>query len=164
MGSSLQIGVRVSSEADVRLCWKTAFRSGGAGVATNSAPLKVLVVDDEPEVEAMFRQRLRRDLRSGRYDMVFALSGVHALEVLDEHPDVKVVVTDLNMPRMDGMALLSALQERWPSVQPVVLSAYGDAQRVEDAKARGARAFMVKPVDFDAVRELLETCYVESTG
>ena len=83
-------------------------------MSSGVASLKVMVVDDEPEVEAMFRQRLRRDLRSGRYDMVFASSGVHALEVMDENPDVAVVLTDLNMPQMDGMALLSAFRERWP--------------------------------------------------
>lgn len=127
-------------------------------------PLKVMVVDDEPEVEFMYRQRLRRDLRSGRYEMVFADSGLRALELLDDHPDVAVVLTDLNMPRMDGMALLSALRERWPGVQPVVVSAYGDAARIADAGARGARAFMVKPVDFVQVRELLEACFAEREG
>ena len=133
-------------------------------MVSDATPLKVLVVDDEPDVEVMFRQRLRRDLRSGRYDMLFASSGVHALEVMDEHPDVAVVVTDLNMPEMDGMTLLSALRERWPEVQSVVLSAYGDPQRIADATSRGARAFIVKPVDFQAVRELLETCYEEQPG
>ena len=133
-------------------------------MVSDAVPMKVLVVDDEPEVEVMFRQRLRRDLRSGRYDMVFASSGVHALEVMDEHPDVAVVVTDLNMPQMDGMALISVLRERWPEVHPVVLSAYGDPERVADATSRGARAFMVKPVDFGAVRELLEACYAEQPG
>ena len=133
-------------------------------MVSGAGSLKVLVVDDEPDVEVMFRQRLRRDLRSGRYDMLFALSGVHALEVMDEHPDVAVVVTDLNMPEMDGMTLLSALRERWPEVRSVVLSAYGDAERIADATRRGARAFMVKPVDFQEVRELLETCYMEQPG
>ena len=130
-------------------------------MVSDGVPLKVLVVDDEPEVEAMFRQRLRRDLRSGRYEMLFASSGVHALEVMNEHPNVAVVLTDLNMPRMDGMSLLSELRDRWPDVQPVVLSAYGDPKRVEEATGRGARAFMIKPVDFDVVRDLLETCYSE---
>ena len=133
-------------------------------MSSGMASLKVMVVDDEPEVEAMFRQRLRRDLRAGRYEMVFASSGVHALEVLDENPDVAVVLTDLNMPEMDGMALLSALRERWPGVSSVVLSAYGDEKRVEDATGRGARAFMVKPVDFEAVREFLEAAYAEQPG
>ena len=130
-------------------------------MVSDGVPLKVLVVDDEPEVEVMFRQRLRRDLRAGRYEMVFASSGVHALEVMDQHPDVAVVLTDLNMPRMDGMALLSVLRDRWPDVRSAVLSAYGDPKRVEEATGRGARAFMIKPVDFDAVRDMLETCYSE---
>ena len=133
-------------------------------MSSGVASLKVMVVDDEPEVEAMFRQRLRRDLRSGRYEMVFASSGVHALEVMDENPDVAVVLTDLNMPQMDGMALLSALRERWPGVCTAVLSAYGDSKRIEDATGRGAQAFMLKPVDFDAVREFLEATYTEQPG
>ena len=133
-------------------------------MSSGVASLKVMVVDDEPEVEAMFRQRLRRDLRSGRYEMVFASSGVHALEVMDENPDVVVVLTDLKMPHMDGMALLSALRERWPGVCSAVLSAYGDSKRIEDATGRGARAFMLKPVDFEAVRELLEAAYTEQPG
>ena len=112
----------------------------------------------------MFRQRLRRDIRSGRYEMVFAHSGSHALEVMDEHPDVSVVLTDLNMPQMDGMALLSALNERWPGVASMVVSAYGAEQRKEDAAGRGARAFMIKPVDFDTVREFLEAVYAEKPG
>ena len=133
-------------------------------MTARSAPLKLLVVDDEPEVEFMFRQRLRRDIRSGRYEMVFAHSGSHALEVMDEHPDVSVVLTDLNMPQMDGMALLSALNERWPGVASMVVSAYGDTARQEDAAGRGARAFMIKPVDFETVREFLETIYAEKPG
>ena len=133
-------------------------------MSSGVASLKVMVVDDEPEVEIIFRQRLRRDLRSGRYEIVFASSGVHALEVMDENPDVAVVLIDLNMPQMDGMALLSALRARWPGVCSAVLSAYGDSKRVEDATGRGARAFMVKPVDFEAVREFLEATYTEQSG
>ena len=72
---------------------------------------KVLVVDDEPEVEVMFRQRMRREIRAGQYEFVFALSGVHALEVLERHPDAGMVITDLNMPEMDGLKLLERLAD-----------------------------------------------------
>ena len=65
---------------------------------------KVLVVNDEPEVEVMFRQRMRREIRAGRYEFLFAQSGRHALEVLEENPDIRLVLTDLNMPQMDGLA------------------------------------------------------------
>ncbi len=117
-----------------------------------SDTFKVLVVDDEPDVEAMFRQRMRRDIRSGRYEFVFARSGVHALEVLVEHPDVGLVITDLNMPEMDGLTLLDRLAEAWPGVPSLVVSAYGDSGRMTAARERGSSGFVVKPVDFNALR------------
>ena len=83
--------------------------------------LKVLVVDDESDVEALFRQRMRQDIRSGRYQFVFAPSGVHSLEVLAVHPDVSLVITDLNMPEMDGLTLLDRLTEVWPGVPSLVV-------------------------------------------
>ena len=117
---------------------------------------KVLVVDDEPEVEPMFRQRMRRELRSGRYEFLFARSGLDALQALDEHPDVRLVITDLNMPGMGGLALLERLSETKPDLRAMVVSAYGDARNVELAMNRGALAFVVKPVDFDEFRDTLE--------
>ena len=82
---------------------------------------KVLVVDDEPEVEPMFRQRMRREIRSGRYEFLFARSGLDALQVLDEHPDVRLVITDLNMPGMGGLALLERLSETKPDLRAMVV-------------------------------------------
>ena len=117
--------------------------------------LKVLVVDDEPDVEVMFRQRMRRDIRSGRYQFVFARSGVHALEVLAVHPDVCLVITDLNMPEMDGLTLLDCLTEAWPGVSKLVVSAYGDSGRMSAARERGSSGFVVKPVDFDLLRSAM---------
>ncbi len=117
--------------------------------------LKILVVDDEPDVEAMFRQRMRRDIRSGRYQFVFARSGVHAMEVLAEHPDVRLVITDLNMPEMDGLTLLDCLSEAWPGVPSLVVSAYGDLGRMSAAHERGSSGFVVKPVDFDLLRSAM---------
>ncbi len=117
--------------------------------------LKVLVVDDEPDVEVMFRQRMRRDIRSGRYEFVFARSGIHALEVLADHPDVCLVITDLNMPEMDGLTLLDCLTEAWPNVPSLVVSAYGDSGRMSAARERGSSGFVVKPVDFDLLRSAM---------
>jgi len=117
--------------------------------------LKILVVDDEPDVEAMFRQRMRRDIRSGRYQFVFARSGVHALEVLLKHPDVSLVITDLNMPEMDGLTLLDCLSEAWQGVPSLVVSAYGDSGRMSAARERGSSGFVVKPVDFDLLRSAM---------
>ena len=113
---------------------------------------KILVVDDEPEVEPMFRQRMRREIRAGRYEFLFARSGVEALQVLEANPDVRLVVTDINMPQMNGLVLLERLGEMWPGLPAVVVSAYGDEGNVASAMDRGAHGFVVKPVDFDGLR------------
>ena len=122
-------------------------------MSESSGASKVLVVDDEPEVEPMFRQRMRREVRAGVYEFLFARSGRHALEVLDENPDVQLVITDLNMPEMNGWQLLDALGEQWPGLPSMVVSAYGDAENVRRAEERGAAGFVVKPVDFTDLRE-----------
>ena len=114
---------------------------------------KVLVVDDEPDVEPMFRQQMRREVRAGLYEFLFAQSGRHALEVLAEHPDVRLVITDLNMPEMNGWELLDALGEEWPEMPSVVVSAYGDEANMRRAEESGARGFVVKPVNFTEMRE-----------
>ena len=120
--------------------------SEGAGA------LKVLVVDDEPEVEPMFRQRMRREVRAGVYEFLFASSGRHALEVLEANPDIKLVITDLSMPEMNGWQLLDAMGELWPDVPSMVVSAFGDPESVKRAEESGAQGFVVKPVDFTELR------------
>ncbi len=116
---------------------------------------KVLVVDDEPDVQVMFEQRMRREVRAGTYELFFAQSGHEALEVLHENPGIRLILTDLNMPGMDGMELLGVLGESWPEVQSIVVSAYGDSQRMDEARERGAQAFVVKPVNFSELKEML---------
>lgn len=103
---------------------------------------EVLVVDDEPDVEVMFRQRMRWDIRSGRSEFVFARSGVHALEVLAEHPGVGLIITDLNMPEVDGLTLLDCLAEAKPGVPSLVVSAFGDPGRMTAARERGSSGFV----------------------
>ena len=97
----------------------------------DSTARKALVVDDEPEVEPMFRQRMRRELRAGVYEFLFARSGRRALEVLEENPDIRLVITDLNMPEMNGFQLLDALVHQWPDLHSIVVSAYGDRDNVQ---------------------------------
>lgn len=118
-------------------------------------PRKVLVVDDEPDVQVMFQQRMRREVRAGIYELFFAQSGLEALEALRENPGIRLILTDLNMPGMDGMELLGALGESWPEVQSIVVSAYGDAQRMNEARDLGAQGFVVKPVNFSDLKEML---------
>ena len=108
----------------------------------------ILVVDDEPDVEALLRQRFRRQLRDGSLGFMFALDGVEALEALSQRPEVDLVLSDLNMPRMDGLTLLARLQEAAEPPPTVVVSAYGDMSNIRTAMNRGAFDFLTKPIDF----------------
>ena len=89
-------------------------------------PHKILVVDDEPDVEPLIRQRMRRDVRSGRYEFVFAHNGVEALAMLQEQSDIEMVLSDINMPKMDGLTLLAQIPKVDPNLRCVIVSAYGD--------------------------------------
>ena len=109
---------------------------------------KILVVDDEPDLEALVVQKFRRRIRDGAVDFLFAHDGVEALAVLAEHRDVDMVVSDINMPRMDGLALLQKLQEAEDRPSTVIVSAYGDMQNIRVAMNRGAFDFLTKPIDF----------------
>ena len=122
------------------------------GVSGLDRPFKLLVVDDEEEVAPMFRQRMRRDVRGGVYELLFAQSGVEALEVLGNEPDVDLVITDINMPEMDGLVLLERLRASGLDLRAVVLSAYGDMTNIRAAMNLGAFDFVLKPVDFDDLR------------
>ena len=119
-------------------------------------PYKLLVVDDEEDVVPMFRQSMRPEVRQGRYKLVFAGSGVEALECLEREPDVDLVITDINMPEMDGLTLLGHLSERSGDLRSVVLSAYGDMKNIRTAMGLGAVDFVTKPVDFDDMKETIE--------
>ena len=121
-------------------------------MSEESTVRKVLVVDDEPDVEPMFRQRMRREVRAGMYEFLFALSGRQALDVLEENPDIRLVITDLNMPEMNGWELLDALGDQWPDLPSMVMSAYGDQDNLQRAEQSGAQDFVVKPVDFQELR------------
>lgn len=124
-----------------------------AGRAAQAAT--VLVVDDEPDVELLMRQRFRRHVRDGVYRFVFARDGEEALEALRQHPDTHAVLCDLNMPRMDGLTFLSRVGEVDPLVKVVIVSAYGDMPNLRAAMNRGAFDFLVKPVDLDDLESTL---------
>ena len=110
---------------------------------------RILVVDDEPDFEALVLQNFRRQVRNGEFEFVFAHDGQHALEVLDEEPDVEMVLSDINMPRMDGLTLLDRLTELHDGLKTVIVSAYGDMQNIRTAMNRGAFDFVTKPIEFD---------------
>ncbi len=112
-------------------------------------PLKILFVDDEPDLQPLIRQKFRRSVRKGDLDLSFAEDGVAALEALAADPDIEVIVTDLNMPRMDGLTLLGRLADMERRHKAVVVTAYGDMENIRTAMNRGAFDFLTKPIDMD---------------
>ena len=110
---------------------------------------KILVVDDEPDLEPLILQRMRRNIRSGRYSFVFAGNGIEALERLTSEPDIDMVISDINMPQMDGLTLLEQIPKVDPNVRSVIISAYGDMRNIRTAMNRGAFDFVTKPLDFE---------------
>jgi adenylate cyclase len=109
---------------------------------------KILVVDDEPDLEALLVQKFRKRIREGTIALLFARDGVEALSALAENPDVDFVLSDINMPRMDGLSLLAKLQEAEEKISTVIVSAYGDMANIRTAMNRGAFDFLMKPIDF----------------
>ena len=120
--------------------------------------VSILVVDDEPDVAEMFRQRFRREARQGTYVLHFAESGEEALEKLTDgiRPLLIVILSDINMPGMDGLALLREIKTRRPDLPVMMVTAYGDEERRRQATEAGALQFLSKPVDFDLLKEELQ--------
>src|SRR4029077_9020294 len=108
----------------------------------------ILIVDDEPDVEALILQKFRHKIRDGAISFSFARDGVEALAALKANGDIDLVVTDINMPRMDGLSLLQKLQENEDNIMTVIVSAYGDMSHIRPAMNRGAFVFVTKPIDF----------------
>jgi adenylate cyclase len=117
---------------------------------------KILVVDDEPDLEALLVQKFRKQIRDGKIALIFARDGVEALSTLAENPDVDLVLTDINMPRMDGLSLLAKLHEAEEKLSTVIVSAYGDMANIRTAMNRGAFDFLMKPIDFADLEATLE--------
>ncbi|MDN5004988.1 adenylate/guanylate cyclase domain-containing protein [Bradyrhizobium sp. GCM10027634] len=108
----------------------------------------ILFVDDEPDLEALILQKFRRQIRDGLVNFIFARDGVEALESIEQNPLVDLVVSDINMPRMDGLSLLAKLQEAEDKKSTIIVSAYGDMSNIRTAMNRGAFDFLTKPIDF----------------
>jgi CheY-like chemotaxis protein len=119
--------------------------------------VSILVVDDEPDVADLFRQRFRREARGGTYVMHFAGSGEEGLDRLAYgiEPELIVMLSDINMPTMDGLELLRQVKERRPELPVMMVTAYGDDERRHRARELGAAQFLTKPVDFDVLKEQL---------
>lgn len=124
---------------------------------------KILVVDDEEDLKVLIKQRFRQKIRENQYDFIFAENGRHALEQLLEHPDVDLVLSDINMPEMDGLTLLSKLSEQNHLLKSVIVSAYGDMENIRTAMNRGAFDFITKPIDFKDLEVTIEKTILHVT-
>ena len=120
-----------------------------------SKPVSILVVDDEHDVEILFKQQFRREIRSGELELTFAFSGNEALQLLEstEPPEILYVFSDINMPGMTGLELLDTVKQRYPKIQVSMISAYGDDDNYQNAIQSGAKEFFTKPINFDTLRQ-----------
>jgi CheY-like chemotaxis protein len=118
----------------------------------------ILVVDDEPDVELLFRQQFRRDLRAGRFNMEFAQSAPAALQRITDAAEVSLIliVSDINMPGMSGLELLPKAKVARPDVPIIMITAYGDAETKRKALEGGAEALLTKPIDFATLRNEID--------
>lgn len=119
----------------------------------------ILVVDDEPDVEALFRQQFRRDLRAGRFQMEFAPSATEAMRLAAEvrDPSLILILSDINMPGMSGLDMLPKVRAEHPDVPVIMITAYGDAETRRKAIERGAIGLLTKPIDFALLRQQIDT-------
>lgn len=117
--------------------------------------IKILVVDDEKDVEMLFRQKFRKEIRNKQIHMDFAFSGSEALDILgsSDPPDVVYVFSDINMPGMSGLELLDKVRQKYPAIKVAMISAYGDQENYERAIASGAKEFFTKPIDFNSLKD-----------
>ena len=130
----------------------------GSDTAIAAKATHVLVVDDETDIETLFRQRFRRELRSGRLIMQFADTGRAALDVLETRDsDVIVIVSDIEMPEMNGLELLERVRHKWPHVRVYLATAYDSPSYTQRAADLGAHGYFTKPLDFSALRQIMFT-------
>lgn len=117
---------------------------------------KILVADDETDLEMLIKQKFRQKIREQHYEFVFAVDGNDALEKIRQHPDIEIVLSDINMPGMDGLTLLMKLGETSPLIKSVIVSAYGDMDNIRTAMNRGAFDFITKPINFEDLSLTME--------
>ena len=117
---------------------------------------KILVADDEADLEMLIKQKFRQKIREQKYEFVFAINGIDALQKIQQYPDIEIVLSDINMPEMDGLTLLSKLNESNPLIKAVIVSAYGDMDNIRTAMNRGAFDFITKPINFEDLSLTME--------
>ncbi|MEP7164670.1 MAG: adenylate/guanylate cyclase domain-containing protein [Ferruginibacter sp.] len=118
--------------------------------------VKILVADDETDLEVLIKQKFRQKIRDQQYEFIFAVNGNDALDKIMQNPDVEIVLSDINMPEMDGLTLLSRLGESSPLIKSVIVSAYGDMDNIRIAMNRGAFDFITKPINFEDLNVTME--------
>lgn len=126
--------------------------------------MKFLVVDDEHDVEMLFRQKFRKEIRSGLVELDFAFSGQEALDKLHstQPPDVLYIFSDINMPGMSGLELLDKVKSQFPQIQVSMISAYGDDDNYRKAIDYGAKEFFTKPIDFESLKQEVQQMIEDS--
>ncbi len=124
--------------------------------AENFDTTKILIVDDEPDVEVLMTQRFRRQVREKKFSLYFARNGIQALELLAKDSEIRLVISDINMPEMDGLTLLRNINEKFPEVIPIIVSAYGDMNNIRAAMNLGAFDFVTKPINFEDLNVTIE--------
>ncbi len=117
---------------------------------------KILVADDEADLEMLIKQKFRQKIREQQYEFVFAVNGNDALAKIQQHPDIDILLSDINMPEMDGLTLLSRMSECSPLIKSVIVSAYGDMENIRTAMNRGAFDFITKPINFEDLSVTME--------
>lgn len=127
--------------------------------------MKFLVVDDEKDVEMLFRQKFRKEIRKGQMEFVFAFSGREALEILqsEDPPEVMYIFSDINMPGMSGIELLQQVKREYPNISVSMISAYGDSENYNKAIDSGAKEFFTKPINFDSLKEEVHNQFLENS-
>ena len=124
--------------------------------------IKILSVDDEQDLEALLTQYFRRKIRRSEYEFTFAHDGVEALRILLEHPDFDIILSDINMPEMDGLTLLAKINEmRNPALKCIIVSAYGDMENIRNAMNHGAFDFATKPIDMEDLERTIQKAVEE---
>jgi len=122
---------------------------------------KILVADDEADLEVLIKQKFRQKIRERKYEFIFAINGRDALDKIQQHPDVDMLLCDINMPEMDGLTLLSRLNISNPLIKSVIVSAYGDMDNIRTAMNRGAFDFITKPINFEDLTATMEKTLIQ---
>jgi two-component system response regulator (stage 0 sporulation protein F) len=117
--------------------------------------MKIMIVDDEKDVEILFRQQFRKEVRDGRIELCYAFSGEQALEYLQtvNPPDVVCILSDINMPGITGLDLLRVVKDKYPNIRVSMITAYGDEQNYQTAMSTGAENYFTKPIDFEQIKK-----------